>query len=163
MSGSSAEEVTIITGIVRIRGSLFIICRTSSPFTFGNFRSNKTTFGEISVRRPRIYRAQTGSPKLLRHLPHGKAGWRGYVLFNARIVNSASRGLSSTSRTSTISLSFMIILLPRHGKIKGCAFVHFTFRPNLSTVPANNSLNNRQTYACAFEFAFAMQSLEDPE
>src|SRR5512138_1663171 len=78
------------------------------------------------------------------------------------MVNSASRGLSSTSKIST-TLSFMVLSCFRKGKIECCPFIDFTLCPNSSAVALNDSLHDGKTYACPFEFIFTMQALEDPK
>ena len=46
-------------------------------------------------------------------------------------------------------------------EIKGCAFVFFGFRPNAAAVAKKDALNVREADACAFEFLFEVEALED--
>ena len=51
----------------------------------------------------------------------------------------------------------------RKSEIKGCPFVFFGFRPNAAAVPKKDALNVREADACAFEFLFEVEALEDAE
>src|SRR3984957_8349774 len=97
---------------------------------------------------------------------------------NARTVNSASSGLSSTSRISTsLDMDDLIIgygvccaNLCRSNRTPLCdtqrekecrSSVKLRFRPDSPAVLPNDTLHNRQPYSRAFEIAGLMQPLEN--
>src|SRR5581483_1112429 len=79
--------------------------------------------------------------------------------FRACSVSSTSFGLSSTSKISMVC----VMVRSFQGEKECRALIDVGFRPNASSVPMNNTLNDGQPDAGALVFFGAVQALENAE
>src|SRR3979409_151988 len=84
------------------------------------------------------------------------------LLRSARMISSASASLSSTSKISTASKSFMLIS-SRKREREHRAVIHCAFGPHSSAVPGNHAMDDGKSHAGAADLVDAMQSLEYAE
>src|SRR6266545_4616667 len=107
MSGSSRDEVSTTTGSGRVRSSALRRRSTSSPSTFGSFKSRRITFGVT----PKARRGCGCSPKKKSRASSPSRATNTWLArlraLRARSVSSASFGLSSTNRISTCWVTCM--------------------------------------------------------
>src|SRR5258706_7512483 len=85
-----------------------------------------------------------------------------FFFLSARIVNSASVGLSSTSRISTLSSP---VIWPScwHGKKESGAPVQFGFGPDSASMAGDQSMNDGEPDPGSGKFVGSVQALEYPE
>src|SRR5258705_13092018 len=85
-----------------------------------------------------------------------------FFFLSARIVNSASVGLSSTSRISTLSNP---VILPScwHGKKESGAPVQFGFGPDSASMAGDQPMNDGEPDPGSGKFVGSVQALEYPE
>src|SRR5581483_2915052 len=146
-----------------VRGSLLIRRRTSSPSTFGSFRSSSTTLGGRSA--PRSAYSPVAKTNSSASAP-SRTRWSllaRFSFFSARTVSSASAGLSSTRRISTASRLMLSSSLRRQREIEDGAAVDHSLGPHAPSVPLHDPLDDREADAGAFELLGAVEALEDPE
>src|SRR4029077_20381072 len=167
------DEVSTITGIGLVLGSLLISRSTCRPSIFGSFKSSKIKRGPVSARRaektPRQkMKSNASSPSRACWIRLARLCFR-----KACKVSSASEGLSSTNRISTPSgllkarLLYRVrrsMLEPRFQReIERCCLSGRGFCPHFSAVSLNDPLNRGQSYPRTFKVLLAMQPLEDAE
>src|SRR5438552_17943573 len=159
MSCSSFDEVRITTGSSAVRWSARMALSTPSPSSLGSFRSRITSVGSGAFARsacgPRAKRKSSAS------MPSRATtiGFIRWLRLKARSVSSTSSALSSTSKMTFVSL---MLRLPEI-EIEGRAMPGLGVHPDLSVVPVEDALHDRQADAGAGEFALVMQALEGAE
>src|SRR5258705_1405342 len=166
MSRSSADEVTMTTGIVFVRASDLSRPSTSMPSILGNFRSSRISFGKPLVRALYSPVQKTKSSASAPSFNQIRLLARLFFL-RARMVSSASVLLSSTSRISTCCISDNLfsrfLFRMRQRKEKFRTHVKLSFSPHATAVTAYKPMNNRQSYAGPRKFVGAVQALEHAE
>src|SRR2546427_536108 len=153
MSRSSADDVSMTTGIDRVCGSDFKRFNTSNPSTFGSFRSSKMTFGRFeSLPLPKI-KSRASSPSRTTSMRFVRL-----FFFKACNASSTSLGLSSTNRIST-GLWF-IGASPFKSEIESGAFIQLRLSPHAATMPVDDTLDDGETDTGPFVFLSPVQALE---
>src|SRR5258706_5395692 len=148
------------TGSRFVRGSARRRRRTSSPFTFGSFKSRRTTascsiriVGPFPLDPSRNSSASLPSRATITSL-------RMLFFFSARSVRASSSGLSSTS--STILLS-SIRSSSTECEIDCRPLVGGGVDPDAPPVPVHDPLDGGQADPDARELVLAVQTLEHAE
>lgn len=97
----------MMTGKSRVRSSWWMRCSTSTPSTFGSFRSSSTSSGSRCSPRPA---QRAGSEQVVERFD-AVAGHHHLVamlfFFKARKARASSPGLSSTRRMMRLSVQEM--------------------------------------------------------
>src|SRR5947209_2305430 len=83
------------------------------------------------------------------------------LFFKARRVKASSLALSSTSRITLLSISYLLKV--REREVEGRSPINRAFSPDAASVPIDDALNSRQANACALEFICGVQALERAE
>src|SRR2546430_13375026 len=78
--------------------------------------------------------------------------------FKARRVKASSLALSSTSRITLLSISYLLKV--REREVKGRSLFNRAFSPDAASMPIDDALNSRQANACALEFSGSVEALE---
>src|SRR5213594_3289992 len=153
MSRSSADDVSITTGIDRVCGSDFRRFNTSNPSTLGSFRSSKMTFGRFeSIPLPKM-KSRASSPSRTTSMRFVRL-----FFFNACNASSTSLGLSSTNRIST-GLWF-IGASPFKSEIESGALMQLRLSPHAAAMPVDDALDDGETDTGPFVFLSPVQALE---
>src|SRR5687768_3851013 len=142
----------ITTGMVRSAGSPFMRRSTSMPSTLGIFRSSSTSFGFCASGTAR--HSSASAPSFAHRTRLTRLFCR-----SARIVISASCGLSSTSRISICST----IGAPRQGEMEAGALAGTALGPDAAAVAGHDALHDGEPDAGARELVGAVQPLEYAE
>src|SRR5436305_8528922 len=83
------------------------------------------------------------------------------LFFKARRVKASSLALSSTSRITLLSISYLLKV--REREVEGRSPINRAFSPDAASVPIDDALNSRQPDACALEFIGSVEALERAE
>src|SRR5437588_2954135 len=81
--------------------------------------------------------------------------------FKARRVKASSLALSSTSRITLLSISYLLKV--REREVKGRSLFNRAFSPDAASMPIDDALNSRQANSCALEFIGSVKALERAE
>src|ERR1035441_3687233 len=164
MSRSAWELVRTTTGTRLTHGWCLTSLRTANPSFLGRLRSSRIRSGrgEFSKPRERFRKARAFSPSVATLMwfstfPNCRASW----------INSTSPGLSSTNRISAgLPCTFISRSLLRvfwNCEMEGRSRPWLGLHPDLSAVPLDDLLADREPDAGARIFRFGVQSLEDLE
>src|SRR5882724_7421984 len=149
------------TGTLLVFGSAFRVRNTSMPSILGSFRSSRISFG---VRLPLFsnwplekMKSRASTPSLTQTRLFAR-----FFFFSARIVSSASVGLSSTSRISTFS-NPVILASCRQREKEGGTFVQLGFGPHPASMAGNQPMNDGKAHPGSGKLLDPVQTLEHAE